>query len=377
MGTKRAFDEDLQEFIKHPKHISYGSNPASAAESKLFLETFQVAGIGGESGRKYFGADREYDIFVPDIAFKDIEIKAPLPLVTGMDTGDDDDVGPGPVFPTNPFSEYFEYKFPTRQLYHHEDIYSSLFNSSPRKVVPVGPDNQAGVPEFNTELAKSYKDNGGMEHFMGVCVIPAGHPIYDSDIKKSCKCLDGGSIRCVQQHVKEARLNLRQFYGDEKFADMGMLDMGEEVADGWTEEEEQLFHEVVYSNPASIGNMFWKQLSVAFPFRTKKELVSYYFNVFILRRRAVQNRSYFLDIDSDDDEWRESYGGSFGDQVEDDDSVLGDHDEDGGNYYDNNGGGELDVVTGIKGQSLEPNSAGELDVDPSVVMNENKVTIED
>ncbi|GKC89283.1 ELM2 domain-containing protein [Tanacetum coccineum] len=126
-----------------------------------------------------------------------------------------------------------------------------------------------------------------------------------------------------------------------------MLEMGEVAAAKWTEEEERLFHEVVYLNPASVGGRFWKELSIEFPSRTKKEIVSYYFNVFILRRRAVQNRSQVLYPDSDNDEWRQSYGGTFGDKLEDGDFVLGDPDS-SSDDDDNDDGGEHDSVIGVE-----------------------------
>lgn len=47
MGTKRAFEEDLQGFIKHQKHLDYAAKPASVTETKLSLETVQVVGIPG------------------------------------------------------------------------------------------------------------------------------------------------------------------------------------------------------------------------------------------------------------------------------------------------------------------------------------------
>ncbi|EPS62161.1 hypothetical protein M569_12631, partial [Genlisea aurea] len=123
-----------------------------------------------------------------------------------------------------------------------------------------------------------------------------------------CSCPNRGSMRCVQQHVKEARERLLNSVGDEKFLQLGFLDMGEEVASNWTPDEERLFHEIVFSNPKSRGRNFWSCLRDAFPHSTMKELVSYYFNVFMLRRRAVQNRSFVLEIDSDDDdvEWGSS-----------------------------------------------------------------------
>lgn len=78
--------------------------------------------------------------------------------------------------------------------------------------------------------------------------------------------------------------------------------MGESVSEKWTKEEEQTFQDLVNMNPISSNKKFWNYLSVAFPSRRKKELVSYYFNVFVLRRRAFQNRLDPDNIDSDDDE---------------------------------------------------------------------------
>ncbi|MFS8033020.1 putative SANT/Myb domain-containing protein [Helianthus anomalus] len=357
MGTKRAFEEDLQEFIKHPKHFDFGNKPASFTETKLPLETVQVVGIPGENG-----------IHVPDMVVKGFEFNEPLPLVTGIETSEDDS-GSGPMFPPNLFSELFEYNLPRRPLFHYEDIYTSLLNRSPRKEIPIGPNHQADVPEFDPEMAKKYCEDGEMECFLGVCVIPFHHSfVSSSDIQIDCKCFDRGSIRCVQQHVKEARLNLKERYGDEKFVELGMLDMGEDVASRWSEEEERLFHAVVYSNPVSVGRMFWEQLAIAFPSRTKKELVSYYFNVFILRRRAIQNRAHYLDIDSDDDEWSGTYGASFGYEVEDNDFVVGDHDsfsEDGG--VDDKYDGDGDDI-GMDDRKV--------DVESCVNKNENTATIE-
>lgn len=345
MGTKRAFNEDLQEFI------NYGNKSASFADD----------------GRKHFRTDdspeSENDVTVPYMVHKEFKTTAPLPLVTGIGT-DESDSGSVPVFNSNHFSEFLEHNFQSRKLFCYDDIYSNLLNCPPRKSIPIDQDHQADVPEFKPELARNYKTNSGMDRFLGISVIgicdtdgirdsdgisdPDG--IRDSDSSyPNCECVDGGSVRCVQQHVKEARTKLMEFYGCEKFVDLGMTEMGEEVACKWSEEEERLFHEVVYLNSGSFRK--WNQLSVAFPTRKTKELVSYYFNVFILRRRAVQNRSRFLEIDSDDDEWRESYGGSFG-YVEGDDFVVGgDYEsdsEDGGGVGGNDGGG------GEEDQPLEP-----------------------
>ncbi|KAM0063737.1 putative SANT/Myb domain-containing protein [Helianthus debilis subsp. tardiflorus] len=84
--------------------------------------------------------------------------------------------------------------------------------------------------------------------------------------------------------------------------DLGFGDMGEVVAEKWTEDNEQLFDEIVYSNHVSSGRNFWNHLAVEFPSRSNQEIVSYYFNVFMLRRRTEQNRLDPTSADSDDDE---------------------------------------------------------------------------
>lgn len=190
-----------------------------------------------------------------------------------------------------------------------EDVYSCLMNHPPRKQVPVGSNHQADIPEFVKEESLD-RTNGDLERkLMGKCIIP----MPDSDVcgagegRKECLCMDKGSIRCARRHIMEARERLIENSGYERYMELGLCEMGDEVASLWSEDEEDLFHKVVYSNPVSLGRDFWKQLKSTFPSRTMKELVSYYFNVFILRRRATQNRFKTLDVDSDDDEWQVEY----------------------------------------------------------------------
>lgn len=153
-------------------------------------------------------------------------------------------------------------------------------------------------------------DDASGNKFLGTCILPMPDlepSIYNScdggGDHRDCSCLDQGSIRCVQKHVKEEREKLRDILGQKIFEELGFCDMGEEVAMIWSDQEEQRFNDVVLSNPASLGKNFWDHISVFFPSRTKKELVSYYFNVFMLRKRAEQNRFDPLNIDSDNDEW--------------------------------------------------------------------------
>ncbi|GFY82944.1 ELM2 domain-containing protein [Actinidia rufa] len=230
------------------------------------------------------------------------------------------------------FPHYFELDHNVTATVQPHDIYSFLLDHAPPKLVPIGADHQADVPEwapkgFNkytgfveksdthivltqSSLSCVVHDDDDWMRLVGTCVIPtpdmesAAQGCADGGTRNYCNCLDRGSIRCVKQHIMEAREELREKLGQKIFEELGFCDMGEEVAKKWTEEAEQAFHEVVLSNGASQGENFWDHLSAVFPSRTKRDLVSYYFNVFMLRKRAEQNRFDPLNIDSDNDEWQ-------------------------------------------------------------------------
>ncbi|KAK6925078.1 hypothetical protein RJ641_009404 [Dillenia turbinata] len=247
-----------------------------------------------------------------------------------------------------------------------EEIYTALLDHPSRKPVSIGPEFQADIPEWGSDGQDKPDSLQGSEtvtlpsqaagfsvtvaddpekELSGMCVIPM--PDVDSSVwdcedighgRIECSCLDAGSERCVRQHVAEAREKLRRTLGHEKFVDLGFDDMGEEVVQKWSEEEDNLFHEVVFSNPASLGRNFWDNLFEVFPFRAKMEIVNYYFNVFMLQKRAGQNRIDTMDIDSDNDEWQgnDDYGNDEdGMSEEDEDSVVETIDDSG--YVEGNG----------------------------------------
>ncbi|GAB4860831.1 hypothetical protein Ancab_035993 [Ancistrocladus abbreviatus] len=104
--------------------------------------------------------------------------------------------------------------------------------------------------------------------------------------------------------------------------ELGFCDVGEVVAEKWTEDEEHIFQEVVHFNPTSLGKNFWNTLSAVFPSWTKMEIVSYYFNVFILQKQVEHNRVDPMNKNSDNEEWQ----GSDDDGV--DEGAMMDEDED-------------------------------------------------
>lgn len=248
--------------------------------------------------------------------------------------------------PGTPFHEplYWEYLFPDRRT---RQLYTLLMSYPPQKPVPIGEDHQVDIPAWDPQCAEETSNHTcrcevavGFEHnnrnecekfLMGTCVIPMpdlGTPDSDGKVgngRADCPCEDRGSVRCVRQHIAEAREELRDHLGQERYADLGFLNMGEVVADKWSDEEQKLFHKIVYSNPVSLGRRFWDILYAAFPSRTKRDIVSYYFNVFMLRKRALQNRCPAMNIDSDNDEWQgsdDSGDNEIGTSDEDEDSVI-------------------------------------------------------
>lgn len=205
-----------------------------------------------------------------------------------------------------------EYILPRTVLDQLEDLRTPLSEHSHRRPVPIGSDHQADLPEWTPWNFKSSRLQSRLCDTYSAPSLSASSPPMDARRSSTeCDCTDEGSIGCVRQHVMEAREELRGTLGEEKFLELGFLDMGEGVAERWTEMEENLFQAVVSSNSASLGRNFWTVLPHAFPLRGFRELVSYYFNVFILRKRADQNHFYPPNVDSDNDDWEENCDGDF------------------------------------------------------------------
>ena len=181
-------------------------------------------------------------------------------------------------------------------------------SESPHKTVPIGPDFQAELPNL---ISPDRKDSNELvdepDDLRWICerVWPRQE---DDDLiifeemsrdrsSLSCSCATEGTIECVRLHIEEKRKYLQKELGDAFFL-WGFDKMGEIVGEHWNDEDQHAFHDLVRRDPIS----FWHKVFDVFPSKTMADLVSYYFNVFVLQRRAVQNRTDPENIDSDDDE---------------------------------------------------------------------------
>ncbi|KAL0379499.1 UNVERIFIED_CONTAM: AT-rich interactive domain-containing protein 1 [Sesamum angustifolium] len=174
-----------------------------------------------------------------------------------------------------------------------------------QKRIPIGTPFQADLPEF---CAADYESDS---KWLGTKIWP----LDKGERKKSlierdrigkgrqeiCGCQFPGSPECVRFHVREKRRKVKLELGS-AFYRWKFDGMGEDVALSWTKEDEKKFQEIVESNRLSSEKYFWDELFKFFPNKGREVLVSYYFNVFLLRRRGQQNRSSTSKIDSDDEE---------------------------------------------------------------------------
>lgn len=176
-------------------------------------------------------------------------------------------------------------------------------SSDDYKHILLGPEYQAQVPEWNGVISESDLK------WLGTRDWPLkkerNRYIVERDPigrgrRDPCGCSDSGSVGCVKFHVAEKRRRLKLELGT-AFLQWRFDNMGEDVTSAWTVSDEKKFEDIVMSNPPSLGKCFWDQIIESFPSRSRADLVSYYYNVFLLRRRGHQNRVTPDEIDSDDE----------------------------------------------------------------------------
>ncbi|KAF3444841.1 hypothetical protein FNV43_RR14534 [Rhamnella rubrinervis] len=359
MISKRPFaDEDSYEVAcKHPRHLEC-SNELSPAVDIVTCQNLTTDDEGDCNDKKCRDEGSLSSDSVTDATTEsykeqpEISVSGSITKLLWVSSSiTEAEIRSEPAAHLSFFPEYFDHGHHLRALLQSDEMCSSPVDYPLRKPVSIGPQYQAYVPEWNqqgsnpsnhlvtSDLQPEFRImvDTDEEKMMGTCVlslpdleVSQNHCIEDGGSKNECSCLDRGSVCCVKQHVLEAREKLRENLGQELFEELGFYEMGEEIARQWTEDEEHTFLEVVLSNPASLGKNFWDHLSLAFPSRTRRDLVSYYFNVFMLRKRGEQNRCDPLNIDSDDDEWQKV---ELRIPEDDEDSVVESPNEDAPAYY--------------------------------------------
>ena len=238
--------------------------------------------------------------------------------------------------------------------------------TTPHKRVPIGQDFQAELPSqiLTAPELESVKWLG--EHIWPNLKKPIVTEKSTRSEKSSsfkaaygmCCSTISGTIDSVKQHIEETRRALKDELGD-AFYKWGFHEMGEIVAERWSEADELLFRQAVQNNPVS----FWAELYKFFPLKDPKDLVSYYFNVFVLRKRAIQNRLDPNNVDSDDDEmWLDSDGqeDSFVDVPE-----VGDGPNGGNDFLKDYFDGIWDNIDELSSESGDDNLASQCQVSPT------------
>lgn len=179
----------------------------------------------------------------------------------------------------------------------------------PRRYVAVGRHYQARVDEWT--------GGSGLDSdtkWLGTRIWPLENKqVLDRSLGKgrpdccSCDIHTSGSVECTRFHIAEKRMELKRDLGD-VFFHWRFNQMGEEVSLRWTEREEKMFKKVMVSDPQS----FWENAAKCFRGKKREQLVSYYFNVFLINRRRYQNRVTPRNVDSDDEGTFGCVGNSFG-----------------------------------------------------------------
>ncbi|XP_071717342.1 AT-rich interactive domain-containing protein 1-like isoform X2 [Rutidosis leptorrhynchoides] len=175
-----------------------------------------------------------------------------------------------------------------------------------RKRIPLGRSFQAEVPQWVD--VKPYESE---TKWLGTRIWPLEPTEKRSSLierepigkgrQGSCGCQIMGSLECVRFHVAEKRSRVKLELGT-AFLKWKFDTIGEDVSLKWDMNEEKMFSNIIKLNPESSGRSFWVELVTYFKNKPRTVLVSYYFNVYMLRRRAHQNRADPSNIDSDDDE---------------------------------------------------------------------------
>lgn len=184
----------------------------------------------------------------------------------------------------------------------------------PRAVIPIGPGFQAEIPEWKGPINKKdlYGCDGDSESlkWLGTKIWPLkgksslknrSSKVIGRGRPDSCHCDSPGSKNCIRCHMLSARHDLQSNLGPAFFC-WKFDEMGEVVSKAWTLREQEMFKSFVKNNPLPNAAGFWEAISKLFPSKSKKTILSYYYNVFIPRRLGKQTCFSCSQVDSDEDQ---------------------------------------------------------------------------
>lgn len=185
----------------------------------------------------------------------------------------------------------------------------------PTLAVPVGPRFQANVPDF-TDPSDATK-GPSTEKWLGEQVLRAQDDSNASRRSQErtkrtkekrigkgwleiCSCRPRGSAECVERHVNEARMELKEDLGT-VYESWKLHEIEDVIFESWSKEEEETFRKIVKENPISEGEGFMKPALKALPSKNRANIVSYYMNVYIPRRIAQETRAGKTNVGTDDE----------------------------------------------------------------------------
>ncbi|KEH21094.1 hypothetical protein MtrunA17_Chr8g0387161 [Medicago truncatula] len=173
---------------------------------------------------------------------------------------------------------------------------------------------QAEVPQWTGVVYESDSK------WLGTQVWPVkddSKPTTETDLvgrgrRGKCSYNVQGSVDCVRLHIAANRTKLKLELGS-AFYHWGFDKMGEEVSLRWTADEEKRFKDAMRLKIPSQNKSFWNNPSIYFRRKTRKDMVSYCFNVYLIQLRSYRNRVNPKTVDCNNEEVEfGSFGYGFG-----------------------------------------------------------------
>ncbi|KAH9736384.1 DNA topoisomerase 2 [Citrus sinensis] len=183
----------------------------------------------------------------------------------------------------------------------------------PRAVIPIGPKFQAEVPDWRGPITKKYLYDSESLKWLGTKIWPIEEASPLSNMRRIgrgrpqfCSCVSPGSADCIRCHMLSARHNLQSELGP-AFLSWKFDEMGEVVSKKWTMKEQIMFETFMKTYLLSNAANFWERAAKRIPSKSKKMILSYYYNVSNPRRMSRLTRSSHDQVDSDEDQVDDKY----------------------------------------------------------------------